>query len=35
MGDNNQPTIQLDKNTKELLAKEALIIKDYQKKIPY
>ena len=32
MSDNNQPTIQLDQNTKELLAKEALIIKDYQKK---
>ena len=34
MSDKNQPTVQIkDQNTKELLAKEALIIKDLQKKL--
>ena len=33
MSDKNQPQIQVDQNTKELLAKEALIIKDLQKKL--
>ena len=33
MSDKNQPLVQGDKNTKELLAKEALIIKDLQKKL--
>ena len=33
MSDNNQPIVPGDQNTKELLAKEALIIKDLQKKL--
>ena len=33
MSDKNQPLVQGDANTKELLAKEALIIKDLQKKL--
>ena len=34
MSDTNQPTVQItDQNAKELLAKEALIIKDLQKKL--
>ena len=33
MSDKNQPLVQVDQNTKELLAKEALKIKDLQKKL--
>ena len=33
MSDKNQPVVPGDQNTKELLAKEALIIKDLQKKL--